>query len=232
MKDLENPNALLLTEDGHPIGELVIADDTSVPAMPNEETVNANREELMRESAVACTGAPDADAAVAELYPGYSDPDIRKKAMILYVTEARSIEEVAGAVGVPGRTVAMWIYNGQWDDLVKREVSARQSQSVLALARLRAAKRLEIAREQFDQAKMIRDKAAGKIRRDEGSLKSNTESWTAAAKVEHTLSGVSEAGQVADIEGKNEEEKKDGNGGKSPLVMIFQGGLPPVRRPQ
>jgi transposase len=149
--------------------------------------------------------------------------------MELYAVEGRSIDEVAKAVDVPGRTVAMWVYNGQWDVLAKREVSARQAQSALELARMRADRRIEIAKEQFEQAKEIREKAMSRIRDDEGSLKANAEAWTAAAKVEHTLSGVSEAGTLAEAAEREDGAKKDG--GKQPLVVVIQGGgLPPVRR--
>lgn len=226
MSDTVDPSSILMTDDGHPIGELVLADNASVP-MPTEETVEANREDLMKAAAADLTGNPDSDSAVAELYPGYSDPDRRKKAMTAYVTEDRSIEEIARLVDVPCRTVSMWIYNGQWDELAKKELAVRQSQSILDLARFRAERRLEIAKEQIEQAKMIRDTAADRIQNDEGSLKSNTEAWAAASKIEHTLVGMSESGDIASITEKKED--KDSKG-KTPLVVVFNGGLPPVRK--
>lgn len=226
MSDTIDPSSILMTDDGHPIGELVLADSMSVP-MPTEETVEANREDLMKAAAADLTGNPDSESAVAELYPGYSDPDRRKKAMTAYVTEDKSIEEIARLVDVPCRTVSMWIYNGQWDELAKKELAVRQSQSILDLARFRAERRLEIAKEQIEQAKMIRDTAADRIQNDEGSLKSNTEAWAAASKIEHTLVGMSESGDIASITEKKED--KDSKG-KTPLVMVFNGGLPPVRK--
>ena len=226
MSDSVNPSSILMTEDGHPIGDLVLADNASVP-MPTDPTTEANREDLMRAAAADLTGNPDADAAVAELYPGYSDPDRRWKAMIAFVVDGLDIEKVASLVEVPARTVSMWIYNGGWDELTKKELAVRQSQSILDLARFRAEQRLKVAKEQAEQAKMIRDAAADKIRNEEGSLKSNTEAWAAASKIEHTLVGMGESGDVADIMEKKEDEKDKG---KTPLVMIFNGGLPPVRK--
>lgn len=226
MSDSVNPSSILMTEDGHPIGDLVLADNVSVP-MPTDSTIEANREDLMRAAAADITGNPDADAAVAELYPGYSDPDRRKKAMTAFVVDGLDIEKVASLVEVPARTVSMWIYNGKWDELAKKELAVRQSQSILDLARFRAEQRLKVAKEQAEQAKMIRDTAADKIRNEEGSIKSNTEAWAAASKIEHTLVGMGESGDVADIMEKREDEKDKG---KTPLVMIFNGGLPPVRK--
>ena len=226
MSDSVNPSSILMTEDGHPIGDLVLADNASVP-MPTDSTIEANREDLMRSAAADITGNPDADAAVAELYPGGSDPDRRRKAMTAFVVDGLDIEKVASLVEVPARTVSMWIYNGKWDELAKKELAVRQSQSILDLARFRAEQRLKVAKEQAEQAKMIRDAAADKIRNEEGSLKSNTEAWAAASKIEHTLVGMGESGDVADIMEKKEDEKDKG---KTPLVMIFNGGLPPVRK--
>lgn len=226
MSDSVNPSSILMTEDGHPIGDIVLADNASVP-MPTDSTIEANREDLMRAAAADITGNPDADAAVAELYPGYSDPDRRKKAMTAFVVDGLDIEKVASLVEVPARTVSMWIYNGKWDELAKKELAVRQSQSILDLARFRAEQRLKVAKEQAEQAKMIRDTAADKIRNEEGSIKSNTEAWAAASKIEHTLVGMGESGDVSDIMEKKEDEKDKG---KTPLVMIFNGGLPPVRK--
>lgn len=227
MSDVINPSSILMTEDGHPIGEIVLADSASVP-MPTDATIEANREDLMRSAAADITGNPDTDEAVAELYPGYTDPDRRRRAMNAFVIEGLPIEKVASLVDVPPRTVSQWIYNGQWDELVKKELAVRRSQSIIELERFRTQRRLEVAKEQSDQAKMIRDTAAERIRNEDGSFKSNTEAWAAAAKVEHTVVGMGESGSVADITEDRKDE--DGKQGKTPLVMIFNGGLPPVRK--
>ena len=81
------------------------------------------------------------------------------------------------------------------------------------------------------QARQLREAAIEKLENDETSVKSATEAWAAAAKVEHTLVGVSEAGTVANLDGEDPEKKKDG--GKQPLVaVIVGGGLSPIRKPQ
>lgn len=227
---MDNPNeSILLTEHGTPIGEVVVADNSSVPPAPTEASVAENREALLKSTAAELTGDPDADKAVAELYPSYADAEKRKSAMVAYVTKGLAIQDVASLVGVPERTVSIWAYNFGWDRLLKQELAARQTQSVMELAKVRAEKRTQIVNEQLEQAKQLRDTAIEKLNDGETSVKSATEAWAAAAKVEHTLAGLSEAGTVANLDGEDPEKKKDG--GKQPLVMVFQGGgLPPVRR--
>lgn len=226
---MNDPNVeLLKTESGHNIGEIVLADNTSVLQPPDEDIVAENREQLLKEQAAELTGVPDADAAVAEMYPGYGDSEKRRSAMKMFVLEGRTADDVGVALGVPGRTVSMWAYNGQWDNLLRKDLAVRQSQSVLELARLRADRRIAVVREQLEQAKELRDTAMRKLRDDETSVKSATEAWAAASKIEHTVTGLSEAGTVADLDGRDGEQKKEQ--GKTPLVMVFQGGLPPIRK--
>lgn len=227
---MDNPNeSILLTDHGTPIGEVVVADNSSVPPAPTEASVAENREALLKSTAAELTGDPDADKAVAELYPSYADVEKRKLAMLFYVTQRRAIKDVAGEIGVPERTVSMWAYTFGWDRLLKQELAARQAQSVMELAKVRAEKRTQIVREQLEQAQTLRDTAIVKLKEGETSVKSATEAWAAAAKVEHTLVGVSEAGTVVNLDGEDPEKKKAE--GKQPLVaVIVGGGLPPIRR--
>lgn len=228
---MDNPNeSILKTELGTPIGEIVIADNSSLPPAPTEATVAENRQALLKSVAAEITGDPDADAAVAQLYDGYADAERRKVAMLAYVTEGMKIADIAAKVGVPERTVSRWAYDFGWDRLVRQELAARQAQSVLELAKVRAERRTQIVEEQLEQAQQLRNSALDKLAEGETSIKSATEAWAAAAKVEHTVVGLSEAGTVADLDGGSGEKKKDE--GKQPLVVVFQGqgNLPPVRR--
>ena len=80
---MNNPNeSILLTEHGTPIGEVVVADNSSVPPAPTEASVSENREALLKSTAAELTGDPDGDKAVAELYPSYADAEKRKSAMV------------------------------------------------------------------------------------------------------------------------------------------------------
>lgn len=227
---MDNPNeSILLTEHGTPIGEVVLADNASCPPAPTEASVAENREALLKSTAAELTGDPDGDKAVAELYPSYADAEKRKLAMVAYVTEGLAIKNVAVKVGVPERTVSIWAYNFGWDRLLRQELAARQTQSVMELAKVRAERRTMIVEEQLDQAQQLRNTAIEKLHEGEASVKSATEAWAAAAKVEHTLTGLSEAGTVASLEGEDPEKKKAD--GKQPLVVVMAGGaLPPIRR--
>ena len=227
---MDNPNeSILLTEHGTPIGEVVVADNSSVPPAPTEASVAENREALLKSTAAELTGDPDGDRAVAELYPSYADAEKRRSAMVAYVTRGLAIKDVAAMVGVPERTVSIWAYNFGWDRLLKQELAARQTQSVMELAKVRAEKRTQIVNEQLEQAKKLRDTAIEKLNEGETNVKSATEAWAAAAKVEHTLAGLSEAGTVANLDGEDPEKKKAE--GKQPLVaVVVGGGLPPIRR--
>ena len=222
----------LLTEDGHPIGEIVISDGESVPAGVSEESIAINRELALRAEAAEILGETDADSAIAELYPDYGDGEKHRKALLLYVTEGRSIEEISERIGTPGRTISMWAFNGGWDRLLRKEIMATQAQSVLNLARLRNERRGAIAIEQLSQAKKIRDKALTEIESNQVSLKSGTEAWAAAAKIEHTLTGMSEAGVITGVDGEDDKKVDRSNEGKQPVVVVFQGGALPPRRPQ
>ena len=226
---MTNPNEeLLLTEDGHPIGEVVLADNSAVQVDANPKRIEENRADLLKQRASELTGEPDADAAVMQLYPGYEDSDKRKRAMALVVSEGRSIEDAAEATGVPARTVAMWSYTGKWGELVKAEVKARHEASLMQLARKRAERRVRVAEQQLEQAAEIRDEAMAAIREQGGTMSAQA-AWPAAAKTEPTLLGVSESGAVTGVDSEDKGKEKD-DGGERPLVMVFQGGgLPPMR---
>jgi len=225
-----DPNDILLTEDGHPIGQVVLADNSSAPQYPPQSVIEReNTEELLRSEAQELTGSPDADSAVAELYPKFGDTDLRKKAMNLFILGQKDYKEVAAETGVPERTVSMWIYTYHWDSLAKKELAVQRTQSLIELERIRTNRRTEIAKEQLEQAKALRDKAASAVLHEQTSIKSGTEAWAAAAKIEHTLTGVSESGAVSEADASSEKKAAEAQG-KVPLVMVFQGGLPPVRK--
>lgn len=229
---VDNDNEILLTEDGAPIGQVLMTSGDTTPDLGvNERALAAATRELARGNADALAAGADIDGeALVQLFEGFDDDDKRNRALSLYVRDGKSLDETAKAVGVPSRTVAQWMYLGGWDKIVRREIAARQAESVLALAKLRAERRLGVTKEQLEQAKEIRDLAAEKIRDNSVSLKSGTEAWAAASRIEQTLTGVSEAGAIANIDGEAEAKEKDG--GKAPLVVVFNGagGLPPIRK--
>lgn len=228
---MNNPNeSVLLTEGGHPIGSFVFSNGTDMPPTPNDQITEQNRNELLRVQASEITGEPDADKAIAEMYPGFSDLSKRKRAMELFVTGAQQIKEISVSVGVPERTVSTWIYTGKWDELLKREIEIRHRESTLALAKLRADKRAAVAKQQLEAAECVR--TAGLLAlRDGKSLKGAADAIKSAADVEARILGVSESGAVVSTTEEESGKDKGKKDGKTPLVMIFNGGLAPIRRP-
>ena len=226
---MNNPNeAILLTEQGHPIGEVVVADNSYDPPVKTEESVVANREAVLKSVAAEMTGNPaDADKAVAEWYPGYADAEKRAVARDMFIAGA-TIETIAKKVGVPDRTVAQWMYVNGWDRLVKNELAAKQAASAIELARIRAERRARVAQEQLEAAGAVRDEALTQLRAGDVGVKSAAEALKSAADVEARILGVSESGALDDsASGDSDKAKKEG---KTPLVVVFNGGLPPVRK--
>ena len=219
---MNNPNeSILLTDHGTPIGEVVVEGNSYDPPAPTEESVAANREAVLRSVAADMTGDPaSADKAVAEWYPGYADAEKRAVARDMFIAGS-AIAEISKKVGVPDRTVAQWMYVNGWDRLVKNELAAKQAASAIELARIRADRRAKVAREQLDAAGAVRDEALNRMRSGDVGVKS-------AADVEARILGVSESGALDDsASGDAEKAKKEG---KTPLVVVFNGGLPPVRK--
>lgn len=230
---MNNPNeAVLVTDSGHPVGSFVFSNGTDMPPAPNEEIVERNRAELLRVQASEITGEPDADAAIADTYPGFHDQEKRKKAMNLFITGTDQIAGIAKSLSVPERTVSMWVYTGKWDELLKKEIEVRSKESALALARIRADRRAKVAEEQLKAAEAVR--CAGLLALAGGkSLKGAADALKSAADVEARILGVSESGAVVTSADGSETKKDDRSDGKTPLVVVFQGGgLPPVRKHQ
>lgn len=221
MADMLNPvDDVFLDENGNPIGQLVMENSTS-QAMPDTavETAGANLAKSKEEEL----------GADLELYPHYEDMDMRQKAKRLFIVESKTVAEISRLTGVPERTVAMWAYNERWDSLVKKELAVRDMQAKLALTKIRVEQRNTVALEQLEQAKAIRERAVEAVK--SGAVKGGTDAWAAAAKVEQTILGIKEGGDLASVTGATEEdENKKNEGGKKPLVVIFNGGLPAATR--
>ena len=229
-----NPvDAVLLDDYGKPIGQLVVSMGGPAAVEKADTSVEDAQDAALEDNAAQLPGI--APAEIAEYYPGYDDPDKREQAKRMILNEGREVAVVAQAVGVPERTVLMWVANGHWAEARRRELIAKDELSRLDLAETRIRKRNAVFHEQLEQAAHIRQKAIMGIDNETTSVKSGAEAWTAAAKTEQTILGLSEAGKVASADGKDDGDGDDGKkgGGKAPLVMVFQGGgLPPIRRPQ
>lgn len=228
-----NPvDAVLLDDYGKPIGQLVVSMGGPTSVEKADTAVEDAKDDALADNAAQLPGISPAE--VAEYYPGYDDPDKREKAKRIILNEGKGALEAAIAVDVPERTVLMWVANGHWAEARRRELIAKDELSRLDLAETRIRERNGVFHEQLTQAKRIRKKALEDIEKDKVSVKTGAEAWSAAAKTEQTILGLSEAGKVASADGKDDGDGGDDKGGpklKQPLVCIIQGGgLPPIRR--
>lgn len=218
MSEIINPiDEDFLAEDGHPIGQLALVN--SEPAVVVDHSIEEAEAQLVavKEEELGTD---------LELYPGYEDMDKRQKAKHLFIVDQLPTRTIATRIGVPERTVTMWVYNERWDSVVRKSLMVQDMQSRLELAKLRADSRNRVALEQLEQAKKIRQAAIKAV--DEGRLKGATDAWAQATKVEQTILGIKEGGDIASVDGKSEEENSSSK--KQPLVVVFNNGLPTASR--
>lgn len=196
-----------------------------------QQSAREIREAALRSTLIELTGVPDADAKLAQIYAGYSDAEKRDRALDLYVVDGKSIDEIANIVGVPERTVAAWAYVGKWNQPVMMEMSVRQQEEAMQLARLRVRQRRAVIQKQLDSAQMVRDKVENEL--DNMSAKSAAEALKAAADIENRALGMSESGRTDFME-KEDEKRKREDSGKVPLVFVIKNGsgsgIPTLRK--
>ena len=219
---------MLLDEYGNPIGQLAVNLGPKAATLTVvDDSVTKAQDAALADDAQDLPGIEPAEVAI--YYPGYDDDRKRDMAKRLMLIEGVGVEGIAEKVGVPERTVYMWVANYKWAEAKRKDIVARDDVSRMELAETRIRRRNEVFNEQLEQAKAIREKAVRSIEADEVSVKSGAAAWAAAAKTEQTILGLGEAGKVASADGKDDGERKDA-GGKQPLVMVFQGGALPGRR--
>lgn len=230
---MDNPNEKILkTEFGTPIGDLVIAGDHKSAETDDfpARVRGTSTDDMTRQLAQTLTGDSE-DSTLNDLFPSYTDGDKRKMAARLFVIEHKTFREIEEIVGVPERTVSRWAYDHQWPAASRQDLSVRQAMSLYDLGKLRVENRVPVAKAQLAGAAKIR-KAALRALEEGGSLKSAADAFKSASDVENRVLGISESGSIADIDGSTPDSsgRSKQDNGKTPLVMVFQGGLPPVRK--
>lgn len=228
---MDNPNENVLKTDlGTPIGEIVIADNTPVPTTDVlGEVKKSVEDDLTRQLAQNLTGDAD-DASLNELFPMYTDTSLQKRAARLFVVDHKTFPEISEELHVPERTLSRWAYDHQWLMVAKQDLAVQQEMDLYGLGKLRIEHRTDVAKAQLEGARTIREAAITSLNNG-ASVKSVAEAFKSAADVENRILGISESGSVADINPTAPESKESsGQQGKVPLVMVFQGGLPPVRK--
>ena len=221
----------MLDDYGNPIGQLTVNLGQPQPVAVTDVSVETAQVGALEDAAADLPGITPQE--IGEFYPGYDDDTKRDKAKRLIIIEGRALTEVAALVGVPERTVLMWSANFKWSEARRREIAAKDELSRLDLAETRIHRRNVVFNEQLDQAKSLRDRAVAAIATKETSLKSGAEAWTAAAKTEQTILGLSEAGRIAAADGSEPSGgDRDKPEKKTPLVAVIvdNGGLPPAMR--
>lgn len=218
---------IMLDELGNPIGQLTVSMGGPNSVQKVDTALEVAREDALEDNASDLPGIEPHE--IAEYYPGYDDPEKREKAKRLMLIEGRSVAEITKTVGIPERTVLMWVANFKWAEARRRDLVARDEISRMELAEIRINKRNKVFREQLDEAAKLRRKALDAVETGEASIRSGAEAWSNAAKTEQTILGLSDAGKVASADGH--EDNKGADDRKDPLVVVIQGGgLPPIRR--
>lgn len=211
-----------LAEDGSPLGTLKVDGKVYRQDRAGELARTATKE-LARSVSVDVTGDDDADDLLVESYEGYSDEELRKKALQLYVCEGRVATEVAEKLKVPERTVLMWAYKGRWNRAAARELEVRAAEEARALADFRLRHREALLRTQIANASEIQRKLMAAVEEGSIGMKSAAESLANLAKVQNQAMGIADSGVIAPS-GQENPEKKKGEGEKqSPLVVVFPG---------
>lgn len=220
-----------LAEDGSPLGTLKV-DGKVYPQDPAGKLVKIATTELKRSVSVDATDEDDADEALVESYEGYSDEELRKKALQLYVKEGKVAAEVAKELKVPEGTVLLWAYKGKWNRAAARELSVRAEEEARSLTRFRLRHREALLQKQIDDSSVIQEELMIKVRTGDIGMKSAAESLANLAKIQNQAMGVADSGAIA---ADPDAEGKGGAGGKQVLIAVFQGnaaGIPTLGRPK
>lgn len=230
---VQRTDEIELADDGSPLGTLKIGDKVFRPDPDKKDALIKvatlpSKKEIVQD----LTGETDADESLLDLYEGYSDPVLRRRALELYVRDQKSVDEVAKDLNVPVQTVEMWAYNGKWNKAASHSVSVRAQEEARGLAALRIRVRRPIIESQLEGAKQIRER----VLRDMESLsvKSAAEALKAAADVEARALGMSESGVITDGDAELDGGARKGADTKVPLVLVVNtgsaSGILPVRK--
>lgn len=214
--------------DGSPIGEVKDASPVDVLA---EEARHRHEVEAAYDVAVDSglfADPKDVDLALVDaIYPKYNDRVARRKALELYAKGEAKFDEIAEKLGIPLRTLAQWAKVGNWSRLQESTAATLGNVESARLRINRSLRRESILNEQLDLAKKVRDKAKAAIDRAEssGQLKLAAEAAKLAADLEVRALGIGDSGAVSDGRAAAPGQAD----ARTPLVINFQGGLPPVR---
>lgn len=217
------------TPQGALVGETVIRANLNEPIPVDKDSTLPGQDVASLVERMTAPMVPQSGVFNA-MYPSYSDEGKRSEALNILITKGLTIEEVAHEINVPVRTVEIWAYSGDWATLMKCGAQARREIEKVYLSNLRTAKRIPILKEQFESAHKLRD--AGKEMLENAETARDNEvaagMLKAASDIEVRALGIGESGAVTEDSAKKSDA--DSKEGKQPLVVVFNGGLPPIHR--
>lgn len=163
----------------------------------------------------------------AQVFPRLYDASAQREAYRMFMTQRSDLGDIVSAVNVPLITVLEWIRLGAWNKRRAKLMAVQEQSEAQLIARDRIELRRKALSDQAAAGKKLRETAEAMIDQVDNpqGLKNLGETIKAAADVEARALGVDDRGATA-----NDEEADTGGVGKTPLVVIVQGGgLPSVK---
>lgn len=218
-----------LASDGSRIGEIKDAPSATTLALEARAKIERDADADMLLDCGLVMDPKDLDRGLVEaMFPCYNDRVRRRRALAMYAEGRKTVDAIALDLGVPLRTVAKWAESGNWGRLQESTAKTLRALERARLSINRSLRREAILNEQLDLAASIRKKAANAVEESETSsqLKLASEAAKLAADLEVRALGIGESGSVSD---DADERTKAEAAGRAPLIINFQGGLPPVK---
>lgn len=208
-------------------------DDGNAKPKRSWETILAAREEVNKPKSLVRRYDRD-------IYPSSEDQKLMIEVYKGYM-RGGDLRELAELYEVPFRTVKYWAYKAGWvrDRTEIDRVEVDESNRKLMLSR--AHKVNDIVDKTVEVQRRIIDKVGDMLENEDPGKPLTPNVLRAASEAAKNASdnslravGIGESGAnalLATNDGDGEGPGR-GRGKKTPLIMVFQGGLPPVRRPE
>lgn len=171
-------------------------------------------------------------AALEAIYPQTRDDNLRTAAHTAFIKGGKLVE-ISKTLGIDLNVVSYWASVGGWIKARAMLLAAREGEENLALTEMRIEQRKTLLERHLRTGKRIRDKVDESLERARdkdltaSELKLLAEASASAAASDGRALGLCENGALSDALGA--DGKAGGPAAKTPLVLVFQGGLPEVQ---
>ena len=194
----------------------------------NEELIKVEEPEIVtrraeKNNAALLSPLPD-DVVFEKLY----DARAQREAYRLFISEQEDVPKIAEKVGVPTITLLEWMRLGAWVSRRAKLFSLQEQAESQILSKDRMAKRRKAIESQAKSGRALQERAEQMVDRADSAdgLKKLGDAMKAGADIEARALGMNEQGSTS-----AEVQEGSGGDGKSPLVVIIQGGgLPQVQQ--